>query len=46
MRDKAFIFDEMRKVRRTLGVRDAAPWLEMAIAVGLVLVLTVASMIR
>jgi len=46
MRDKAFIFDEMRKVRRTLGVHDSAPWLEMALGLALLALAAAVSMVR
>lgn len=36
MRDKGLVFEEARRARRTLGVRDGVPWPEL---VGLLAVL-------
>jgi len=35
MRDKGLVFEEMRRVQRTLGMRDGSPWIEMAIGIAL-----------
>ena len=31
MRDKGLVFEEMRRVRRSLGLREGVPWIELAL---------------
>lgn len=46
MRDKGLVFEEMRRVRRSLGLREGRSWIEVAVGVALIGLAAAASVLR
>ena len=46
MRDKGFVFDEMRRARRTLGFHDGPQWFELAARVVVLLWIVMTALAR
>lgn len=46
MRDKGVVFEEMRRIRRTLGYRVGWSWIEMTVGAALLAFAVAASMVR
>ena len=46
MRDKGLVFEEMRRARRTFGVRGGVRWFDFAIALAILLLVAAVSLVR